>query len=128
MQEFLVEEREDASAKSIEQSLRSPKKIPKDSKDSKPNPKVAGAPAVKAVPPKASPPGGDKEPPALVADPKSIPKGKGEKGKGKGIRARHLSLQKRKQKPLVSSSKCLVLACMGTIVNTLMPRLVFPRV
>lgn len=61
MQEFLVEEREDANAKSIEQSLRSPKKIPKDSKDSNPNPKVAGAPAVKAVPPKASPPGGDKE-------------------------------------------------------------------
>jgi len=36
------------------------------------------------VPPKASPPGGDKSPPALVADPKANLKSKCEKGKGKG--------------------------------------------
>lgn len=103
LQEFLVEEREDANAKSIEQSLRGPRKIPKDPKESHPNPKVAGAPAVKAVPPKASPPGGDKEPPALVADPKAAPKGKGEKGKGKGKGKTPLTAAEKAKTPCIFS-------------------------
>ena len=100
LQEFLVEEREDANAKSIEQSLRSPKKTNKDPKDPKPTPKVAGAPA-KAVPPKASPTGGDKTSPALVADPKSNPKGKGDKGKGKGKSKAPLTAEEKAKTPCI---------------------------
>ncbi len=100
LQEFLVEEREDANAKSVEQSLRSSKKIPRDPKDPKSTAKVAGAPA-KAVPPKASPPGGDKTSPALVADPKSNPKGKGEKGKGKGKSKAPLTAEEKAKTPCI---------------------------
>ena len=84
LQEFLVEEREDANAKLIE-----------------PTPKVAGAHAVKAVPPKASSPGGDKEPPALVADAKAAPKGKGEKGKGKGKGKIPLTAEEKAKTPCI---------------------------
>jgi len=77
------------------------RKIPKDPKESKPTPKVAGAHAVKAVPPKASSPGGDKEPPALVADAKAAPKGKGEKGKGKGKGKTPLTAEEKAKTPCI---------------------------
>ncbi len=95
LQEYLVEEREDQNALSIESALKT--KAPK---DTKPTPKVAGAPA-KAVPPKPSPPGNGKSPPALVADPKPAPKAKGEKGKGKGKGKTPLAAEQKSKTPCV---------------------------
>ncbi len=94
LQEYLVEEREDQNALSIESALK-----PKVSRNTKPTPKVAGAPA-KAVPPKSSPSGSGKTSP-LVADPKPAPKAKGEKGKGKGKGKAPLTAEEKAKTPYV---------------------------
>ena len=98
LQEFLVEEREDQNALSIEASLK-----PKNPREQKPPPKVSGAPA-KAIPPKAAPESGDKSAPALAADPKGGPKGKGdkgEKGKGKGKGKAPLTAEEKSKTPCI---------------------------
>ena len=98
LQEFLVEEREDQNALSIEAALK-----PKGLRDQKPPPKIGGAPA-KAIPPKAAPASGDKSAPALAADPKAGPKGKGdkgEKGKGKGKGKAPLSAEEKSKTPCI---------------------------
>ena len=98
LQEFLVEEREDQNALSIEASLK-----PKNLREQKPPPKIGGAPA-KAIPPKAAPESGDKSAPALAADPKGGPKGKGdkgEKGKGKGKGKAPLTAEEKSKTPCI---------------------------
>ena len=84
LQEFLVEEREDQNALSIEASLKS-----KNLREQKPPPpKISGAPA-KAIPPKAAPESGDKSAPAFSCRPQGWTKGKrGQRRKGKGKRQR----------------------------------------
>ena len=98
LQEYLVEDSEDQNALAIETSLK-PKPV-RDPNNQKPTPKVGGAPA-KAVPPKAARPGGDKSPPALVADPKANPKAKGEKGKGKGKSKTPRSAEEKAKTPCI---------------------------
>ena len=98
LQEFLVEEREDQNALSIEAALK-----PKGLREQKPNPKIGGAPA-KAIPPKAAPASVDKSAPALAADPKAGPKGKGdkgEKGKGKGKGKAPLTAEEKSKTPCI---------------------------
>ena len=98
LQEFLVEEREDQNALSIEASLKS-----KNLREQKPPPKISGAPA-KAIPPKAAAESGDKSAPALAADPKGGPKGKGdkgEKGKGKGKGKVPLTAEEKSKTPCI---------------------------
>ena len=97
LQEFLVEEREDQNALSIEAALK-----PKGLRE-KPNPKIGGAPA-KAIPPKSAPASVDKSAPALAADPKAGPKGKGdkgEKGKGKGKGKAPLTAEEKSKTPCI---------------------------
>ena len=107
LQEFLVEEREDQNALSIETALK-----PKIPRDQKPTLKVGGAPA-KTVPPKAAPTGGNKSPPALVADPKANPKAKGdkEKGKGKGKSKTPLTAEEKAKTPPRRAHCCLICEC-----------------
>ena len=98
LQEFSVAEREDQNALSIEASLK-----PKNPREQKPPPKISGAPA-KAIPPKAAPESGDKSAPALAADPKGGPKGKGdkgEKGKGKGKGKAPLTAEEKSKTPCI---------------------------
>ena len=98
LQEFLVEEREDQNALSIEAALK-----PKGLREQKPNPKIGGAPA-KAIPPKSAPASVDKSAPALAADPKAGPKGKGdkgEKGKGKGKGKNPLTADEKAKTPCI---------------------------
>ena len=95
----MVEEREDQNALSIEASLK-----PKNLREQKPPPpKISGAPA-KAIPPKAAAESGDKSAPALAADPKGGPKGKGdkgEKGKGKGKGKVPLTAEEKSKTPCI---------------------------
>ena len=98
LQEFLVEEREDQNALSIEAALK-----PKGLREQKPNPKIGGAPA-KAIPPKSAPASVDKSAPALAADSKAGPKGKGgkgEKGKGKGKGKAPLTAEEKSKTPCI---------------------------
>ena len=114
LQEFLVEEREDANARSIEQSLKSPKRsanVPKAKTPAVPakaapaaptNASAAAAPPSKAVPKKA--------------DVKSPPKGK---SKGQG----NHWVRKKTPRRHVSSIRCHLVVCMVPSVPAVIRKL-----
>jgi hypothetical protein len=91
LQEFLVEEREDVNARSIEQSLRSEKK------DEKPKAKTPAVPA-KASPAKASVAAAIRAP-----KPKDAPEGppKSAKGKSKGKPGKPMTVEEKAKTPCI---------------------------
>ena len=108
LQEFLFEEREDANATSIEQSLKR-KSL------TAPKPKAPAVPA-KAAPAATKNAGAAAAPSKAVpkkADPKSHPKGKG-KGRGK-------PLAPKRQKCFAFSIRCLRFVFMVQSARTVMP-------